>query len=154
MSKQTVSGRVPADTETRLNEFCEERGISKSDGVRRVLIAGLDELEGEDEDEGGGGVQGEGELVLTSTTLKEWAVITGVWGMVAFGSSFIVSVAMSTDLVPAPIDPYIILYFGLGVLGLSLFLSPLFATAALYKYLSNRFFPNGLLGHPSPIRRG
>lgn len=40
--KEVVSGRVPADTHERFEEYREERGISKSDAIRRLIQSGLD----------------------------------------------------------------------------------------------------------------
>lgn len=43
MSKEQVGTRLPADQYDRLEEYREERGISKSEAVRRLIVAGLDQ---------------------------------------------------------------------------------------------------------------
>lgn len=48
MSENTkvVSGKIPTDTHEKFLEYCEERGISKSEAVRRFVTAGLEEDSG------------------------------------------------------------------------------------------------------------
>ena len=43
--KKTISGRVPADTEQRFERFRRQRGLNKTDALRRLLDAGLDSYE-------------------------------------------------------------------------------------------------------------
>lgn len=43
--KKTLSGRVPADTEERFEEFRRSRGLNKTDAMRRLLEAGLESHE-------------------------------------------------------------------------------------------------------------
>lgn len=40
---ETVSARVPDDLADRIEEYAEERGISTSEAVRRLLSDGLDD---------------------------------------------------------------------------------------------------------------
>jgi VIT1/CCC1 family predicted Fe2+/Mn2+ transporter len=50
-TKETLSVRVPTDIYNQLEEYCEEAGgLSKSDGTRRVLEEGLDEIQNDDEE--------------------------------------------------------------------------------------------------------
>jgi predicted DNA-binding protein len=43
--KKTISGRVPADTEERFEEFRMRRGLNKTDAMRRLIEEGLDSYE-------------------------------------------------------------------------------------------------------------
>jgi len=43
--KKTLSGRVPADTEERFEEFRVRRGLNKTDAMRRLIEEGLDSYE-------------------------------------------------------------------------------------------------------------
>jgi predicted DNA-binding protein len=43
--KKTLSGRVPADTEERFEEFRMRRGLNKTDAMRRLIEEGLDSYE-------------------------------------------------------------------------------------------------------------
>lgn len=44
----SVSSRLPEDVAARVEEYAEQRGISQSEAVRRLIVAGLgqDEIEG------------------------------------------------------------------------------------------------------------
>lgn len=44
-NKKTLSGRVPADTEERFEEFRMRRGLNKTDAMRRLIEEGLDSYE-------------------------------------------------------------------------------------------------------------
>lgn len=46
--KPLLSARVPEDKAEKVEQFAEERGISKSDAMRRLIDAGLEEAEGDD----------------------------------------------------------------------------------------------------------
>lgn len=43
--KKPISGRVPADTEERFERFRRQRGLNKTDALRRLLNEGLDSYE-------------------------------------------------------------------------------------------------------------
>jgi len=45
VEKKTLSGRVPADTEERFEEFRMRRGLNKTDAMRRLIEEGLDSYE-------------------------------------------------------------------------------------------------------------
>jgi hypothetical protein len=62
--KEVISGRVPADTFERFEEYREQRDISKSDAVRRLVVTGLDAV---DEDQ-----QQERKDARTQTGAEEW----------------------------------------------------------------------------------
>lgn len=47
--KKTLSGRVPADTEERFEEFRMRRGLNKTDAMRRLIEEGLDSYEAAEE---------------------------------------------------------------------------------------------------------
>ena len=49
--KEVISGRVPADTYDEFEEYREERNISKSDAVRRLVDIGLDTVQEEQKQE-------------------------------------------------------------------------------------------------------
>jgi len=46
---ESVSSRLPEDVAARVEQYAEERNISQSEAVRRLLIAGLEREQLEDE---------------------------------------------------------------------------------------------------------
>jgi len=63
-NKPLIGGRVPEDTADRFEAYREERGINKTDALRRLLETGLDEIEAEK--------QGHQEEARTVTAAEEW----------------------------------------------------------------------------------
>jgi len=48
--KPMLGARVPEDTEERFEAYRQERGINKSDALRRLIETGLDEVEAEQQE--------------------------------------------------------------------------------------------------------
>lgn len=62
--KPMLGARVPKDTEHRFEEYRQERDLNKSDAVRRLIEAGLDEIEAEREEHR--------QDARTQTSAEEW----------------------------------------------------------------------------------
>jgi predicted transcriptional regulator len=85
MSKPLISVRVPNDLKEEFDEYADQRGISKSVAMRRLLWAGL-EAKTESEEEQSGGAGGMLERIASLRTVTHAAaflLVTALsWGMV------------------------------------------------------------------------
>lgn len=63
-NKPLIAGRVPEDTADRFEAYREERSINQTDALRRLVEAGLDEIEAEQ--------RGHREEAKTVTAAEEW----------------------------------------------------------------------------------
>jgi len=77
--KETVSARVPQDTNKRFEQYREQRDISKSEAGKRLIERGLDWETGETAPGGAGDPSKLGERAA-------WGVLSGAVAGLAFGA--------------------------------------------------------------------
>lgn len=97
--KPLLSARVPEDKAEKVEQFAEERGISKSDALRRLVNAGLEEIE-RDNDSGEDTLPRLGDALALIGALSwvasifavvPWLFLPGAASIIAAGLVFLVT---------------------------------------------------------------
>lgn len=118
--KEVISGRVPADTYDDFEQYREEREISKSDAVRRLVSVGLETVQEEQREER--------QSARTQTAAEEWCreklqswAGVAILSAVGFAFLFIVFTANYFGVAIVPDWPIALamlaFLFGFGVFG-------------------------------------
>jgi hypothetical protein len=83
MASEKYQTRLPSDHAERVDQFVDERGISKAEGVRRLILAGLDaaeaeEANGEEPAEGDAPTDEKREYITNLAQLGERVTLAGI----------------------------------------------------------------------------